>query len=153
MVMENHLHIVRFGTFELDCDNRQLQRRGTPIELGSRYFDALTLLVARRGELVSKDTFMDDVWQGIPVTDEALTQCIRHLRRALSDNATNPRIIQTVPKHGYRFIAAISPQADAAPHTHASRIAGACTVSGLMAGAMAGLFYGVAAGSAAPDRC
>ncbi len=144
--MGRHAQILRFGDFELDCENRQLRQNGTPVELGSRYFDALALLVARPGELVSKDSFMDEVWQGIPVTDEALTQCIRTLRRALGDNAANPRFIQTVPKHGYRFIGAMPRQAGAAPRALASRIAGACTLSGLAAGAAAGFFYGMVAG-------
>ena len=92
--------ILRFADFALDRADRQLCRDGVPVELGSRYFDALVLLVEARGALVSKDRFMDEVWRGIPVTDEALTQCIRTLRRALGDEAGNPRFIHTVPKHG-----------------------------------------------------
>jgi DNA-binding winged helix-turn-helix (wHTH) protein len=145
--MGRQSHILRFDAFELDCDNRQLRRHGLPIELGSRYFDALALLVTRRGELVTKDEFMGEVWHGIPVTDEALTQCIRTLRRALSDDAANPRFIQTVPKHGYRFIASMSLKADAAARAPVSHVAGACTVGGLIAGAFAGLFYGIVAGT------
>ena len=59
------------------------------------------------GQLVSKDRFLDEVWRGIPVTDEALTQCIRTLRKQLGDDAARPRFIETVPKHGYRFIAPV----------------------------------------------
>ena len=43
----------------------------------------------------------------MPVTDEALTQCIKTLRRQLGDDASRPRFIETVPKHGYRFIAPV----------------------------------------------
>ena len=139
--------IVRFDGFELDCSNRQLRHHGEQVELGSRYFDALALLVTRRGELINKDTFLDVVWHGIPVTDEALTQCVRTLRRALGDNVSAPRFIETVPKHGYRFIAEIGPDPDVDLHTLASRTAGACTISGSAAGAIAGLFYGAVAGT------
>ena len=59
------------------------------------------------GTLVTKDGFLDEVWAGVPVTDEALTQCIKSLRRALGDDAARPRFIETVPKHGYRFIALV----------------------------------------------
>lgn len=146
---------LRFDAFELDCANRQLRREGVAVELGSRYFDALALLAGRAGELVSKDEFMREVWHGIPVTDEALTQCIRTLRRALGDDAGTPRFIQTVPKHGYRFIA---PLAQAAPLTspanplsaargYPALIAGATTLAGLAAGALAGLVYGILAGT------
>ena len=136
---------IRFGDFALDTANRRLLRDGEEVDLGSRYFDALALLVSRRGELVTKDAFMDDVWRGIPVTDEALTQCIRTLRRALGDDASAPRFIQTVPKHGYRFLGEIegaAPDTAAAPRASLpSRIAGACTLAGLAAGVVATAIY------------
>lgn len=143
--METPPSILRFDAFELDCDNRQLRNNGLPIGLGSRYFDALALLVSRRGELVTKDVFMEQVWHGVPVTDEALTQCIRTLRRALNDDAANPRFIVTVPKHGYRFVAEQSTLLPMTPRTQGSRVAGACTLAGLASGLVAGLFYGVIA--------
>lgn len=143
--MERHPRILHFDAFQLDCDNRQLSKRGLPVELGSRYFDALALLVSRRGELVTKDLFMDQVWHGIPVTDEALTQCIRTLRRTLGDDAANPRFIETVPKHGYRFIAIQTAQVPVTPRAQTSHVAGACTLAGLASGALAGLIYGMIA--------
>ena len=97
----------RFGAFELDAADRRLTRDGEPVELSSRYLDALALLVSESGRLVSKDRFMREVWKGVPVTDEALTQCVRSLRRALGDDAGRPSYIETEPKHGYRFIAAV----------------------------------------------
>ena len=143
--MERHPRILHFDAFQLDCDNRQLRKRGLPIELGSRYFDALALLVSRHGELVTKELFMDQVWHGIPVTDEALTQCIRTLRRTLGDDAANPRFIETVPKHGYRFIAVKTAQVPVTPRAQGSHVAGACTLAGLASGAVAGLIYGMIA--------
>ena len=92
---------------------------------------------------------MDKVWRGIPVTDEALTQCIRTLRRALGDDAAAPRFIQTVPKHGYRFVGEIG-QADSAAvalHLAPSMVAGSCALAGLGAGLAAGLLYGIIAGT------
>ena len=96
-----------FEQFMLDPEDRQLRRGAEPVELNGRYFDALALLVRERGKLVSKNRFLDEVWRGVPVTDEALTQCVRTLRRQLGDNAARPRFIETVPKHGYRFIAPV----------------------------------------------
>ncbi len=152
MNMADRLPTLRFDAFELDQTNRQLRRDGVAVELGSRYFDALALLVGRAGELVSKDAFMREVWHGIPVTDEALTQCIRTLRRALDDDAASPRFIQTVPKHGYRFIAAASspeapPARDAEARAPVSLVAGTATLAGLAAGVFAGLVYGIIAGT------
>jgi DNA-binding winged helix-turn-helix (wHTH) protein len=145
----------RFGRFTLDPDDRLLTRDNQPVELSSRYLDALALLVSEQGRLVSKDRFMDEVWRGIPVTDEALTQCIRTLRRALGDDASKPRFIETVPKHGYRFIAPVdSAGASRSRDDLASRpsrpflvLGLAGTAGGAIAGLLGGLFYGFAAGA------
>lgn len=99
----------RFGTFCLDPVNRQLRHQNNLIELNARYFDALTLLVRESGQLISKQRFLEDVWQGASVSDEALTQCIKVLRKHLGDRASQPQFIETVPKHGYRFIASVEP--------------------------------------------
>ena len=97
----------RFDRFLLDPADRRRARDGEAVELNARYLDALTLMVGEPGKLISKDRFMDEVWRGIPVTDEALTQCIKSLRKLLGDDAARPRFIETVPKHGYRFIAPV----------------------------------------------
>ena len=99
---------LAFADFSLDHADRRLRRAGEPVELSNRYFDALALLLSEPGKLVSKDRFMEEVWRGVPVTDEALTQCIKTLRRQLGDDAGAPRFIETVPKHGYRFIAPVT---------------------------------------------
>lgn len=156
----------RFERFLLDVGDRQLRRDGAPVDLNGRYFDALTLLVREQGRLVSKDRFLDEVWRGVPVTDEALTQCVRTLRRQLGDDAGRPRFIETVPKHGYRFIApvaaedvdppALAPEPVPAPAVAPADAAawswrrfgllgGAGTVGGGIAGALVGLFYGFGA--------
>jgi len=100
--------VVAFGDFLLEPRERRLSLAGRPVDLNARYLDALLLLTDRPGELVTKDRFMTEVWHGVPVTDEALTQCIRTLRRALGDDAARPRFIETVPRHGYRFVAPVS---------------------------------------------
>ena len=146
--MEKDAIVLRFGDFRLALAERRLTGPEGVVELGSRYFDALSLLVRHPSALVSKERFMDEVWRGIPVTDEALTQCIRTLRRALADEPGNPRFIETVPKHGYRFIAAVEQVAPSVPsiltsRSPASRIAGATTLGGFTAGVLGGLFYGV----------
>src|SRR5690606_22913118 len=158
----------RFDGFTLDTAERRLLRGDAPVELGGRYFDALALLVAAAGRLVSKDRFLEEAWNGIPVTEEALTQCIRTLRRELGDSASNPRFIETVPKHGYRFIAPVvadsaadapAPAPAAAPAaTLASPpqgrtwqqsllLAAAGTTGAGVAGLLGGLAYGFAGAS------
>lgn len=84
----------RFEDFTLDPADRQLRRGDVPVEINARYLDALTLLIREQGRLVSKDRFLDEVWRGVPVTDEALTQCIRTLRQRLGDSVASPRFIE-----------------------------------------------------------
>jgi DNA-binding winged helix-turn-helix (wHTH) protein/F0F1-type ATP synthase membrane subunit c/vacuolar-type H+-ATPase subunit K len=150
-----------FGEFTLDPGDRRLLRSGEAVELSSRYLDALTLLLRERGRLVTKDRFMDEVWQGVPVTDEALTQCIKTLRRQLGDDAGRPHFIETVPKHGYRFIAEIvwdegDDPAAAAPRrpldwAQVWTSGAAAGAGGAAAGFLGGLFYGLLAAPPAPD--
>jgi DNA-binding winged helix-turn-helix (wHTH) protein len=144
----------RFDQFSLDLDNRQLTRCGDPVELNARYFDALALLLREQGRLVSKNGFLDEVWRGVPVTDEALTQCIKTLRKQLGDDAANPRFIETVPKHGYRFIAPVEGSASedgvsplGHPWSETFSLAAAGTVGGGIAGLIGGLIYGFAGAS------
>lgn len=149
-----------FDGFHLDPANRRLRRGEQAIKLNGRYFDALVLLVRARGQLVSKERFLDEVWGGVPVTDEALTQCIRSIRLQLGDHAGRPRFIETVPKHGYRFIAAVAsnapppspvaadlPTSSPAIGDRTKQIAQptlAAALGGAAAGALGGLVYGLA---------
>src|SRR5688572_13993974 len=96
---------TRFGDFVLDAANRTLLRGGAEVSLNARYFDALALLVREHGRLVPKQRLFDEVWAGSVVTDAALTQCIKEIRRQLGDDATDPTFVRTVPGHGYTFIA------------------------------------------------
>ena len=141
--------MIKFGTFTLDIQNRQLFENEQRVELNPRYLDALILLIQHRGELVAKDVFFDTVWPGVVVTDDALTQCIKTLRKLLRDSATSPVFIQTVPKHGYRFIAECREQTDPQPAiTQHSYLAIAhpgwrLFIGGVAGGALAGLFGGI----------
>jgi DNA-binding winged helix-turn-helix (wHTH) protein len=99
----------RFDDFLFDVPNRQLWRNGTPVDLNARYFDALVLLVREHGQLVEKDRFFEEVWRDVVVSDSALTQCIKDIRKQLGDDAANPRYIETVPRYGYRFIGPVEP--------------------------------------------
>ena len=148
----------RFERFLLDLRDRRLSRDDESVELNARYFDALALLVRDQGKLVSKVRFHDEVWRGVPVTDEALTQCIRTLRRQLGDDAASPRFIETVPKHGYRFIEPVElvePGPGASPAVAIPilswrqffMVGGAGTLGGAAAGLVGGLFYGFAGAS------
>ena len=94
----------RFGSFVLAPARRLLLEGGREVPLIPRYFDLLLLLVERRGEAVSRRLIFDRVWSDVVVSDGALSQAVRTLRRALGDDPREPRYIRTVARHGYRFV-------------------------------------------------
>lgn len=159
--MKSHDGVLQFGDFTLDPANRRLLRDGAVVELGGRYLDALVLLASEPGQLITKDRLHDEVWRGVPVTDEALSQAIMAVRRALGDDAARPRYIETVPRHGYRFVAAPRgadvppPCLGAATHVPRTDYAALRMIAGgvlgaAAAGALVGLTYGsLAAGEGA----
>ena len=75
-----------FEGFVLDTRERRLTAGDGAVELNARYLDALALLVRDCGKLVPKDRFLDEVWRGVPVTDEALTASAS--RRSGASSAT-----------------------------------------------------------------
>src|SRR5690349_2558832 len=90
--------VYEFDRFRLDAAERRLLQDGRPVDVSTRYFDALLLMVENPGQLISRDRFLDEAWRGVPVTDEALSQCITQLRKQLGDTPARPRFIETVPK-------------------------------------------------------
>ncbi len=101
--------IYQFGAFQLDADERLLLKDGQRVPLGPKAFDTLVLLVRNSGRLVDKATLLETVWQNSFVEENALNRSISLLRKALGES-DNIKYIETVPKHGYRFVAeAIEP--------------------------------------------
>jgi len=94
----------RFRDFTLSPQRRLLFRDGREVPLIPRYFDLLVLLVERRHEAVHRRDIFDRVWADVIVSDSALSQAIRTIRRALGDDPREPRFIGTVSRHGYRFV-------------------------------------------------
>ena len=94
----------RFAAFILSPRQRLLLRNGTPVALIPKYFDLLHLLVRRRLDAVSKQAIFEEVWSDVVVSDGALSQAVRTLRRALGDDSREPRFIRTVARHGYQFV-------------------------------------------------
>lgn len=99
--------VIRFGEFELDIAEEGLRRGGERVNINPRMFQVLRLLVERRGEIVSKEEFFAEVWGGSFVEDNNLSVAITGLRKALGDNAKQSRLIENVPRKGYRFVADI----------------------------------------------
>lgn len=143
----------RFGDFQLDEKEQRLLRGGNPVATAPRTFALLSMLVRHPGELLAKDRLFDEVWRGVTVGDEALTQAIKDLRKLLGDDAAAPRFVETVPKRGYRFIAEVtthptgSSSDSIAPSRHPWDLALAGALGGAGAGLVGGAIYGLIAGA------
>ena len=96
-----------FGPYRLNPAQRLLTRDGELIALTPKAIDILTLLVMNAGRLVEKDDLLKEVWADTFVEESNLAQNIFTLRRALGDERAGPKYIETVPRHGYRFIASV----------------------------------------------
>jgi DNA-binding winged helix-turn-helix (wHTH) protein/tetratricopeptide (TPR) repeat protein len=97
----------KFGGFVLNPADKQLLREGKTVALPPKVFDTLLLLVESQARLVQKDDFLKRVWPDSFVEEVALAHCISHLRKALRDGTQGYTFIETVPKRGYRFVAAV----------------------------------------------
>ncbi len=105
----------RFADVALDVERFDVTRNGRRLALEPKAIEVLRFLVERPGRLVTKDEILDGVWADVAVTPNAVTRVIAQLRRELGDDATAPRLIETVPTRGYRFIADVrhEPASDA----------------------------------------
>jgi DNA-binding winged helix-turn-helix (wHTH) protein len=94
----------RFNEFILSPRRRMLLHNGREQPLIPRYFDLLVFLIERRGDAVHRRDIFDQVWGDVVVSDSALSQAIRTIRRVLGDESREPRFVRTVPRHGYHFV-------------------------------------------------
>ena len=97
---------VRFDRFELDEANATLMREGEPVPLPPTPFAVLCALARQPTTLLTKEVLLDSVWGHQFVSESVLKTAISDLRSALDDDARRPRLIETVSRKGYRFIAA-----------------------------------------------
>jgi DNA-binding winged helix-turn-helix (wHTH) protein/pimeloyl-ACP methyl ester carboxylesterase len=106
--------VYEFGNFRLDLRERRLLRDGHPIPLTTKVFETLGVLIARSGRLLTKDELMQHIWPDTVVEENNLNHNISVLRRALGEQASGPRFIETVPRVGYRFVAPVKQSGSAA---------------------------------------
>ena len=101
---------LRFGIFEADLRTGELRKRGVRIRLQEQPFHVLAVLLARPGELVTRDELRDRLWTADTFVDfdHGLNKAINKIREALGDSAESPRFVETVARRGYRFIADVA---------------------------------------------
>jgi DNA-binding winged helix-turn-helix (wHTH) protein/tetratricopeptide (TPR) repeat protein len=97
-----------FDDFELRLDSGELLKTGSPVKLQPQPFKVLEILASRSGEVVSRDEIRQAVWGDAFVDfDASLNFCVKEIRRALGDSATEPSYVETVPRRGYRFLRSV----------------------------------------------
>jgi predicted ATPase len=100
-----------FDSFRLDTADQCLWHQGSQIALPPKQFAVLRYLVEHPGRLISHDELLDAVWPETYVQPQVLRTYVLELRKILGDDARNPRFIQSLPKRGYRFVAAVTTDA------------------------------------------
>ena len=107
--------MFRFADVTVDEKNFRLEKGGDQRSLTPRAFDVLLYLIKQDGRLVEKQELFEQVWKESFVTDNALTRVIKEIRQATGDDANDPKYIETIPKRGYRFAAALKDKPQVAP--------------------------------------
>lgn len=122
---------LRFDGWRLRRDSGELIRGDVRVRLQSQPLAVLEALLARPGEVVTRDDLKSSLWPtGVVDFDTALNSAVRRLRRALGDDADAPRYIETLPRKGYRFIGALEPDDDGAPNALRPTVPTVPTVAG-----------------------
>jgi len=99
---------VRFGTFEVDFESRELRKRGLRVRLEEKPFQILELLLERPGGVVTRQTLREKLWPDTHVGyEQSLNTAVNKLRELLGDSSQSPRFVETLPRVGYRFIAPV----------------------------------------------
>ncbi|MGD0012418.1 MAG: tetratricopeptide repeat protein [Terriglobia bacterium] len=101
--------LLRFGVFEVDLRTAELRKQGLKVKLHGQPFQVLAMLLERPGELVTREEIREKLWPGDTFVDfeHSVNNSIKRAREALGDDAAAPRFIETLPRHGYRFIAPV----------------------------------------------
>lgn len=107
LVQPKTSHVVRFASFEADFSSGELRKHGIRISLRNQSFQVLVALLEHPGIVVTRQQLQQLLWNGNVFVDfdTNLNAAVGHLRQALNDSAEHPRFIETVPGHGYRFLA------------------------------------------------
>ena len=112
--------LLRFGVFELDPRTGELKSKGSRVKLQDQPLQILLAVLERPGEIVTREELRAKLWAANTFVDfdHGLNAAVKRLRDALGDTAENPKYIETLPRHGYRFIAAAVPGAPPPERRH-----------------------------------
>src|ERR1700689_5742321 len=97
---------LRFGVFEVDLRTGELRKHGLRVRLQEQPFQVLAMLLQRAGQVVTREELQKKLWPAGTFVDfeHGLNKAINKIRDALGDSAESPRFLETVARHGYRFL-------------------------------------------------
>ena len=103
-------HALRFGVFELDPRAGELRKKGMKIRLQGQPVEILVMLLQRPGETITREELRKKLWPADTFVDfeQGLNNAMKRLRAALDDDADSPHFIETLPRHGYRFVGSVN---------------------------------------------
>src|SRR6185437_7197208 len=106
---------IRFDVFDADLQTQELRKHGVRLRLPGQSFQILKMLLERPGQLVTREEFQKALWPSDTFVDfdHSLNAAVNRLREALGDSAEEPRLVETLPRRGYRFIAPVENSPDA----------------------------------------
>ena len=107
-------HLYRFDSYLLDANERVLLRNGQPVTLPPKDLETLLVLVQGAGHIVEKDELLERVWPGVFIEEGNLSRHIFNLRQVLGDGPEGRKYIETIPRRGYRFVAAVHEDGESA---------------------------------------
>lgn len=121
--------VWRFENVVVDTTARRVTVAGEACDLEPKSYRLLTFLIENRDRALTKEEIFEGIWNGVAVTDNALTRAVAQIRKALGDDSREPRYIETIPTVGYRFIAPVQEVAatetiEFAPQESAALISG-----------------------------
>lgn len=98
---------LRIGDWRVDPAVNELRRKGETVRLEPKTMEVLVFLAERAGQVVSREALLTALWPGVVVGEDAVTQAVIKLRKAMQDPARSPQYIETISKRGYRLVAAV----------------------------------------------
>src|SRR5579863_1445196 len=107
--------LLRIGDWRVDADSGRISRNGETIRMDVRAMRLLLCLAERPGQVASIDDLISRVWGDVAVSPDSVYQAVTSLRRQLGDDSRQPAYIETVPRLGYRMIAAVGPWEESLP--------------------------------------
>lgn len=108
----NQLSRYLFRDCCVDLRTRELSRSGQQVAIEPKAFELLVYLIENRDRAVDKHELQDNIWTGTVVTEAALTRCLMKVRRAVGDDSRQQKVIKTIHRHGYRFMAPLQQTAE-----------------------------------------